>query len=43
MAKFLKEKSELDEGWINMVDFVFEPDIFKYIKNDQTYLERESH
>ena len=31
----------MDEGWINGGFFVFEPDIFKYIKNDQTYLERE--
>ena len=36
-----KEKSYLDEGWINGGFFVFEPDIFKYLKNDKTYLERE--
>ena len=40
-VKIFKEKSKLDEGWINGWFFVFEPDIFKYIKNDQTYLERE--
>ncbi len=40
-VKIFKEKSKLDEGWINGGFFVFEPDIFKYIKNDQTYLERE--
>jgi len=36
-----KEKSALDEGWINGGFFVMEPKIFKYLKNDQTYLERE--
>ncbi|MDC3082585.1 sugar phosphate nucleotidyltransferase [Candidatus Pelagibacter sp.] len=40
-VKIFKEKSKLDEGWINGGFFVFEPDIFKYIRNDQTYLERE--
>tara|TARA_A100001011_G_scaffold269488_1_gene278716 strand:- start:6978 stop:7655 length:678 start_codon:yes stop_codon:yes gene_type:complete len=40
-VKIFKEKSKLDEGWINGGFFVFEPDIFKYIKNDQIYLERE--
>ena len=38
---YFKEKSSLDEGWINGGFFVFEPSIFKYIKGDQTYLERE--
>ena len=38
---YFKEKSKLDEGWINGGFFVFEPEIFKYIKNDSTYLERE--
>lgn len=36
-----KEKSNLDEGWINGGFFVFEPEVFKYLKNDKTYLERE--
>ena len=40
-VSYFREKSNLDEGWINGGFFVFEPDIFKYIKNDQTYLERE--
>ena len=36
-----KEKSRLDEGWINGGFFVMEPKFFKFIKNDRTYLERE--
>ena len=39
-VKYFKEKSNLDEGWINGGFFVIEPDLFKYIKNDKTYLER---
>jgi glucose-1-phosphate cytidylyltransferase len=39
-VKYFKEKSSLDEGWINGGFFVLEPTIFKYIKNDKTYLER---
>ena len=38
---YFKEKSRLDEGWINGGFFVFDPKIFEYIKNDKTYLERE--
>tara|TARA_B000000532_G_scaffold227075_1_gene205822 strand:- start:127 stop:819 length:693 start_codon:yes stop_codon:yes gene_type:complete len=38
---YFKEKSKLDEGWINGGFFVFEKKVFKFIKNDQTYLERE--
>ena len=38
---YFKEKSSLDEGWINGGFFVFEPEIFNYLKNDKTYLERE--
>ena len=41
MVSYFKEKSKLDEGWINGGFFVMEPEIFKYIKNSQTYLERE--
>ena len=40
-VSYFKEKSKLDEGWINGGFFVFEKKIFKFIKNDQTYLERE--
>ena len=38
---YFKEKSKLDEGWINGGFFVFEPEIFKFINGDSTYLERE--
>jgi len=38
---YFKEKSKLDEGWINGGFFVIEPKFFNYIKNDSTYLERE--
>jgi len=40
-VSYFKEKSKLDEGWINGGFFVMEPEIFKFIKNDNTYLERE--
>ena len=36
-----REKSSLDEGWINGGFFVMDPKIFNYLKNDQTFLERE--
>ena len=39
-VKYFKEKSSIDEGWINGSFFVIEPEIFKYIYNDKTYLER---
>ena len=38
---YFKEKSKLNEGWINGGFFVFEPKIFSYIRNDKTYLEKE--
>ena len=40
-VSYFKEKSKLDEGWINGGFFVMEPEFLKYIKNDNTYLERE--
>ena len=40
-AKTFKEKSRLDEGWINGGYFVIEPKFLKFIKNDSTYLEKE--
>jgi len=40
-VSYFKEKSKVDEGWINGGFFVMEPEFFKFIKNDQTYLERE--
>ena len=39
-VKYFKEKSRLDEGWINGGFFVMEPKIFNFIKNDSTVLER---
>ena len=41
IVKYFKEKSKIDEGWINGGFFVIEPEFLKYIKNDKTYLERE--
>ena len=40
-VKVFKEKSRLDEGWINGGFFVMSPKIFKFIKNDKSYLERQ--
>ena len=39
-VKYFKEKSNLEEGWINGGFFVMEPEVFKFIKNDHTVLER---
>jgi glucose-1-phosphate cytidylyltransferase len=36
-----KEKKKINEGWINGGFFVIEPAFLKYIKNDDTYLEKE--
>lgn len=41
LVNYFKEKSKMDEGWINGGFFVIEPEFLKYIKNDGTYLERE--
>ena len=41
IVTYFKEKSKVDEGWINGGFFVIEPEFLKYIKNDKTYLERE--
>tara|TARA_B110000027_G_scaffold134249_1_gene165954 strand:+ start:16623 stop:17321 length:699 start_codon:yes stop_codon:yes gene_type:complete len=40
-VSYFKEKSRLDEGWINGGFFVLEPTIFKYIKGDKTFFEKE--
>ncbi len=40
LVKYFKEKSKLDEGWINGGFFVMEPNFLKYIKDDKTFLER---
>lgn len=34
------EKPQGGEGWINGGFFVFEPEVFKYLENDETILER---
>ena len=41
LVKYFKEKSKLDEGWINGGFFVMEPKFLKYIKDDKTFLERK--
>ena len=41
-VSYFKEKSKMDEGWINGGFFVIEPKFLKLIKNDKTFLERES-
>ena len=38
---YFKEKSRMDEGWINGGFFVMNQKFLKYIKNDRTFLERE--
>tara|TARA_B110000259_G_C13892813_1_gene353655 strand:- start:107 stop:799 length:693 start_codon:yes stop_codon:yes gene_type:complete len=40
-VKYFKEKSKLDEGWINGGFFVMQPEFLNFIKNDQTFLEKE--
>ena len=39
-VSYFKEKSKMDEGWINGGFFVIEPDFLNYIKNDKTFLEK---
>ena len=40
-VKDFREKSKLDEGWINGGYFIIEPKFLNYIKGDKTYLEKE--
>ena len=40
-VSYFKEKSNIDEGWINGGFFVMNYKIFDIIKNDKTYLEKE--
>ena len=40
-VSYFKEKSRMDEGWINGGFFVVSGKFFNFIKNDKTYLERE--
>jgi glucose-1-phosphate cytidylyltransferase len=42
MVCSFSEKSQTDEGWINGGFFVFEPELFDYLKCDSTILEREA-
>lgn len=39
-VKYFKEKSKLDEGWINGGFFIMEPQILNFIKNSKTVLEQ---
>lgn len=41
LVKYFKEKSQIDEGWINGGFFVVEPNIFKFLKDDNTILEKQ--
>ena len=40
-VSYFREKSSLDQGWINGGFMVLNRKIFKFLKNDQTYLEKE--
>lgn len=40
-VKQFSEKPQTQEGWINGGYFIFEPEIFDYISDDSTILERE--
>ena len=40
-VSYFKEKSKLDEGWINGGFFIIEPNFLRYIKGDETFLEHE--
>ena len=40
VTKF-KEKPQTETGWINGGYFIFEPEIFNYLENDTTILEKE--
>ena len=39
-VKYFKEKSQVDAGWINVGFFVIEPKFLKFIRNDNTFLEK---
>jgi len=41
IVNYFKEKSKIDENWINGGFFVMEPKFFESIKNDSTILERK--
>jgi glucose-1-phosphate cytidylyltransferase len=41
LVSYFKEKSRMDEGWINGGFFVVSKKFLSFIRNDKTYLERE--
>ena len=41
IVSYFKEKSKIDENWVNGGFFVIEPEFFKYIRNDSTVLEQK--
>jgi glucose-1-phosphate cytidylyltransferase len=41
MVRFA-EKSQIDEGWINGGFLVFQPDVFEYLRGDESSLESEA-
>ena len=41
MVLKFEEKPQAKAGWINGGYFVFEPEIFKFLKNDKTLLEKD--
>jgi glucose-1-phosphate cytidylyltransferase len=41
LVNYFKEKSKLDEGWINGGFFIIESKFLKFIKGDETFLEHE--
>jgi glucose-1-phosphate cytidylyltransferase len=41
LVQSFQEKPEGDGGWINAGFFVMQPEVFKYIDNDKTILERD--
>jgi len=40
-VSYFKEKSKMDEGWVNGGFFVMSPNFLNFIKDDSTFLERE--
>lgn len=40
-VKYFKEKSRLDEGWINGGFMIIEPEIFQFLTDDSTIFERD--
>ena len=41
LVNYFKEKSKLDQGWINGGFFIMEPKFLEFIKDDKTWLEKE--